>query len=118
VAEPEAGARVDAWLWSVRVTPSRSVATSLCKAGHVTINGRSAKAASVVHVGDRVVARGRDLEVRVPIQQRVGAPIAATCFVDHTPVREPGEEAVAVRDRGTGRPTKRERRTIDRWRGR
>ena len=84
----------------------------------MTINGRGAKPASVVHVGDRVVARGRDLEVRVPIEQRVGAPVAATCYVDHTPPPSPEDEAVAARDRGTGRPTKRERRTLDKWRGR
>jgi ribosome-associated heat shock protein Hsp15 len=116
VAEPEA--RVDAWLWAVRAAPSRSAATALCKGGHVTINGRGAKAASVVRVGDRVVARGRDLEVRVPIEQRVGAPVAATCYVDHTPAPEPGDGAVAARERGAGRPTKRDRRTLDRWRGR
>lgn len=89
------------------------------------INGQSAKPASPVSVGDRVVAhlhrRERDVEVRRLIAKRVGAAVAADCFVDHSPPPPERDEArplFAVRDRGAGRPTKRDRRRIDRLRGR
>ncbi len=115
-------ARVDRWLWAVRVTKTRTDATDLCRGGHVRVGGRPAKAATPVAEGSRVTVRvrglERDLEVTRPIEKRVGAAIAATCFVDHTPPPPPREvdAAFAVRDRGTGRPTKRDRRDIERLR--
>jgi ribosome-associated heat shock protein Hsp15 len=114
--------RVDRWLWAVRLYKTRSDATAACRAGHVEVNGRPAKPATTVGVGDRVEARvhGRDriLEVVRVIDKRVGAAIAAECLVDHSPP-EPERDrspAVAARERGAGRPTKRERRQLDRWR--
>jgi ribosome-associated heat shock protein Hsp15 len=115
-------ARVDQWLWAVRLFKTRSAATDACRAGHVQVNGHPAKAATPVRPGDRVEAlvqgRQRDLEVVQPIDKRVGAAIAATCLVDHSPPPPPKEEDVPVfaRERGTGRPTKRDRRTLDRFR--
>ncbi|MGD9705033.1 MAG: RNA-binding S4 domain-containing protein [Acidimicrobiia bacterium] len=116
-------ARIDRWLWSVRLTATRSDATDACTGGHVQIGGRNAKPASHVSPGDRVEARlyGRDriVEVVRPIDKRVGAPVAVTCYVDHSPPPEETERAwFAERDRGTGRPTKRDRRQLDRWRSR
>jgi ribosome-associated heat shock protein Hsp15 len=117
--------RVDVWLWAVRVYKSRSIATDACKGGHVRVNGRSAKAATPVRVGDRVEARAGDrdrvFEVGRVIVKRVSAPIAAECVVDHSPAPPPREEYVAPlfrRDPGTGRPTKRDKRALDRFRGR
>ncbi len=114
-------ARVDAWLWAVRVYKTRSAATTACRAGHVRINGERAKAAQHVRVGDELRVRisgfDRILVVRKLLIKRVGAPIAADAAEDRTPPREP-VAMVAVRDRGAGRPTKRERRDIDRLRGR
>ena len=118
------GARLDRWLWSVRLTKSRSEATDACRAGHVRLNGRPAKAAHTVAVGDRVEARlhGRERIVEVVrlIENRVGATIAVECYADHSPPPpskdEPG--TLSERDRGTGRPTKRDRRQIERWQGR
>jgi ribosome-associated heat shock protein Hsp15 len=117
--------RVDQWLHAVRIAPTRSAATAACRGGHVRINGLPAKPASPVKVGDRVVVRlhqrERVVEVATLITKRVGAAIAAECFEDHTPPapgRDPARALFAVRDRGTGRPTKRDRRQIDRLRGR
>jgi ribosome-associated heat shock protein Hsp15 len=114
--------RVDRWLWSIRLYKTRSDATAACRAGHVRVNGRAAKPATTVTVGDRVEARAhavdRTVDVTRVIGNRVGAPVAAECYVDHTPPPPPRElvAPVADRDRGSGRPTKRERRQLDRWR--
>lgn len=91
----------------------------------MTINGKPAKPASSVKVGDHVEARldqrQRVVDVERLLTKRVGAPIAAECYVDHSPAppeRDPFKPLFAVRDRGAGRPTKRDRRQIDRLRGR
>lgn len=117
--------RIDQWLHAVRLTTTRSDAAAACRGGHVRINGKSAKPSSHVAVGDRVTAhlhgRERIVEVSRLIVKRVGAPTAAECFTDHSPPppeREGPRPLFAVRDRGTGRPTKRDRRQIDRLRGR
>ncbi|MEE6272309.1 RNA-binding S4 domain-containing protein [Georgenia wangjunii] len=116
-------ARVDSWVWAVRVFKSRSQATAACRAGHVRVNGERAKPATPVKVGDRVVVRGgereRILVVARILLKRVGAPEAATAVVDESPPPPPVEArpAVPFRDRGAGRPTKRERRDIQRLRG-
>lgn len=117
-------ARIDRWLWAVRLTKTRSEATALCRAGHVRIDGRPAKASTTVKVGDRVEARIHQVDRTVVvvrlIEKRVGAPVAAECLVDHTPPPPPREQVPPAffgeRDRGTGRPTKRDRRQIDRVR--
>ena len=85
------------------------------------VNRAAAKASTHVKVGDRIdayVGRPRVLEVAAIIEKRVGAPAAAKCLVDHSPPvpvvkREP---RIFVRERGSGRPTKRERRELDRLR--
>ncbi|AZS43444.1 Heat shock protein 15 [Microbacterium oleivorans] len=113
--------RVDSWLWAVRVYKTRSAATTACRAGHVRVNGDKVKAAQQVRVGDelrvRIAGFDRILVVRQTLTKRVGAPVAAVAAEDRTPEREP-VAMVAVRDRGAGRPTKRERRDIERLRGR
>ncbi len=117
-------ARVDQWLWSVRMTKTRSDAATACRGGHVKVNGKAAKPATLVKVGDRVEAylhdRERTLEVTALIVKRVSATAAAVCYVDHSPPPPERElDAPAFqRDRGTGRPTKRDRRELDRLRGR
>ena len=114
-------ARVDAWLWAVRAYKTRSAATTACRAGHIRVNGERAKAAQPVRPGDEVRVRiagfDRHLVVRTTITKRVSAALAAEAMEDRTPPREPAP-IVAQRDRGAGRPTKRERREIDRLRGR
>lgn len=116
--------RVDQWLWAVRLTKTRSNAAAACRAGHVKVNGTTAKPATSVRVGDRIQAhlggRTRVVEVTGLLAKRVGAAIAVDCYVDHSPPPPPREEMIAVprRDPGTGRPTKRDRRQLDRVRGR
>jgi ribosome-associated heat shock protein Hsp15 len=119
------GTRVDQWLWAVRIFKSRSLASDACKGGHVRVNGRTVKPASPVRVGDRVethvAERDRVLDVVRLIDKRVSAPLAAECLVDHSPPPPPREAYVAPlfsRDRGTGRPTKNDRRRLDRFRER
>jgi len=125
-ADAAAGAavRVDSWIWSVRLTKSRSMAADACRGGHVKVNNESVKPSHLVRVGDEVRVR-QDQRERVVlvgklISKRVSAPAAAECYVDNSPPPPPRELSVplAVRDRGAGRPTKRERRDMDRLRGR
>lgn len=117
-------ARVDSWVWAVRLFRTRTLAAAACKAGHVKVNGEKAKPATAVRVGDEVRVRGdgpeRIVEVSRIVVKRVGATVAAECLVDRSPPPPPREEVAFVpfRDRGAGRPTKRERRQIDEMRGR
>jgi len=115
--------RVDAWTWAIRLYSTRSAATSACKAGHVKVNGASAKPAQPVRIGDRVRAHTpggeRIVVVTGLIEKRTSATLAAENYDDRTPPPPPKEERAAVprRERGSGRPTKRERRLTDRLRG-
>lgn len=116
--------RVDRWLWAVRLTKTRADAAAACRGGHVRVNDAPAKPATPVRCGDTVRTRVYDIprlvEVSRVIEKRVGAPAAAECYVDHTPPPLPKAERpppVAARDRGAGRPTKRDRRRIDAFRG-
>jgi len=113
--------RIDRWLSAVRLAKTRPDATQLCEGGHVRVNGRDAKPSTRVRVGDRVHARiadrEREVEVTRLIEARVGAPVAATCYIDHSPSPPveplpPGMEWT----RGAGRPSKRLRRELDRMR--
>lgn len=115
-------ARVDVWLWSVRQAKTRSAATAACRAGHVRVNGEAAKPAQQVRIGDEVRYRvegfDRILRVRRILLKRVGAPIARAAYEDASPPRPSPLDAPAAirRDRGAGRPTKKERRALEAWR--
>ena len=116
--------RVDKWLWAVRLYKTRSLATDAVRAGHVKVNGAPAKPATPVKVGDRVEAHAHDrqriLEVVHVIDKRVGATPAAEAVIDHSPPPPPRELSAPgfVRDPAAGRPTKRDRRQLDRLRSR
>ncbi|MEN3264573.1 RNA-binding S4 domain-containing protein [Pseudonocardia sp.] len=113
--------RLDRWLWAVRLTKTRPDAAAACRGGHVRVNNKPAKPATPVQAGDEVRARVHDttriVEVVRVIQKRVGAADAAACFIDNTPA-PPADAVIPVarRERGAGRPTKRERRTLDEFR--
>jgi ribosome-associated heat shock protein Hsp15 len=112
--------RVDRWLCAVRLVRTRPLASRLCEGGHVLVNGSPAKPSTKVRAGDRVEAfiadRGRVVEVVRPIESRVGAAVAVTCYVDHSPpvVPQAGPKIALVR--GEGRPSKRLRRELERLR--
>ncbi|MFF4648604.1 RNA-binding S4 domain-containing protein [Streptomyces sp. NPDC001380] len=123
MATDEGPVRVDSWIWSVRLVKTRALAAAACRAGHVQVNGDRVKPAHAVRPGDVVRLRqeGRERVVVVSrlVRKRVGAPVAAECYVDNSPPPPAREETAAagVRDRGAGRPTKRERRDLERLRG-
>ena len=119
-----AAVRIDAWLWAVRIFKTRSQAAEAVRAGHVKIDGKAVKPAAQVVPGETVRVwkdhRELILEVAATVSKRVGAPVARSCYIDHSPPPPPRElfSAPPVRDRGTGRPTKKERRETDRLLGR
>ncbi|WP_086722659.1 RNA-binding S4 domain-containing protein [Streptomyces carpinensis] len=114
--------RIDSWIWAVRLVKTRSVGATACRGGHVRVNGERVKPAHSVRVGDEVRLRqeGREriVVVRRLIRKRVGAPVAVQCYVDNSPPPPPREAVapIGVRDRGAGRPTKRDRRELERLR--
>ncbi|MGZ4805848.1 MAG: RNA-binding S4 domain-containing protein, partial [Ilumatobacteraceae bacterium] len=118
--------RIDQWLQAVRITKTRSGSAAACRGGHVSINGAAARPSSPVRVGDHVEARinqrERIVDVTKLITKRVDAATAAECFDDRSPPPAERDDTFqppfAVRDRGAGRPTKRDRRQTDRVRGR
>ena len=123
--------RIDKWLWAVRLFKTRSAANDACSSGRVRVAGAPAKPAHRVKVGDEIAVRTRGVtrtyRVIEVIEKRVGAAIAVECFEDLTPPDErPGptdrrtriDAAWAERGRGAGRPTKRERREMEKFLGR
>jgi ribosome-associated heat shock protein Hsp15 len=121
---PEVSTRVDAWIWAVRLAKTRSQAAAACRAGHVRLNGERVKPAHAVRPGDEVRLRQDGTErivvVTRAVSKRTSATVAAECLIDHTPPPPPKDARVpvAVRDRGAGRPTKRDRRALERLRER
>ena len=122
-------ARVDKWLWAIRIYKTRTMAKDACSAGRVRVNDTVAKPATKVGAGDVVEAHRRDrtviYRIITPIERRVSARIAATHIEDLSPppperpvVTGSKQAAAGLREDGTGRPTKRDRRRIDRLRGR
>lgn len=116
-----ADVRLDKWLWAARCFKTRGLAAEACDAGHVKVNGTSVKPAKSVRVGDRVEARTpgglRVLEVVALADRRGPAERARALYVDHSPPPPPRDPTAPTRDRGAGRPSKRERRDIERLRG-
>ncbi len=119
------GVRVDVWLWSVRVFKTRSAANKACSAGNVRVDGVVAKPSRQVAPGQMISAkvgrRQRVVEVVELVSKRVGAEIAQGAYIDHSPPpepRRPRATPTGVREAGAGRPTKRDRRQIDKLRGR
>jgi len=115
--------RVDKWLWAARAFKTRGLASEACAAGHVKLDGTSVKSAKLVRRGDELTVRLGD-ELRIYLvtglsDRRGPAPVARSLYIDKSPAKpEPVDvPGMLVRDRGLGRPTKREARDIRRVRG-
>ena len=116
--------RIDKWLWSVRIFKTRSLAASACRSGEVTIGGQAVKPSREVRINDIVTAKTgvivRTIKVLGLIERRVGAPVAREYAQDLTLASEyakrskPVLEPMFFRPKGTGRPTKRDRRVMGR----
>lgn len=121
--------RIDKWLWSVRIFKSRTIASDACRSGKVKINDKVAKPSTTIEREDLIVVKknGFNLQFKVIdlIQKRVGAPLAQTCYEDLTPAEElnkynewyVGKGRPEIREKGAGRPTKKERRNIEQFKG-
>jgi len=117
------GVRIDKWLWAVRIFKSRNLATDFCKRGRVLIDGEPVKASRLVRPGDKIEIRRPPMTltylVTGLIEKRGSATIAAENVTNLTPPEELEknklihESAFYSRDRGTGRPTKKDRRDIE-----
>lgn len=115
--------RIDKYLWSIRIFKTRSLATEACKAGRVKLNGQNLKPSYVVKIGDVYhVQKGIERKVLKVLglsERRTDAKTAVTFYEDLTPVEDTHsfksifQAPILKRDRGTGRPTKRDRRDID-----
>jgi ribosome-associated heat shock protein Hsp15 len=120
-AEASGQVRVDRWLCAARLFKSRSQAQVACSGGHVKLNGVSVRASHVVRAGDwlEVVAPRGKLKVLVKALEakRQSPARARELYEDHSPPPPPREERVELRPRGTGRPTKADRRSMQRLRG-
>ncbi|MEM9549306.1 MAG: S4 domain-containing protein [Bacteroidota bacterium] len=121
--------RVDRWLWSVRIFKSRSIATDACKTRKVKIDDKPLKPSYLLR-GDetlQVHKEGFNLVIKVVklINKRVSATLAQPCYINMTPEEElnkykdwfVGKAAPERREKGSGRPTKRERRELDQYKG-
>ena len=117
--------RIDKYLWSIRIFKSRTLATDACKEGKVKLHEENAKPSAMVTIGDiiDVVKDGFKLKYKVIqlIEKRVSPILAKPCYEDLTPEEEInkykswfiGKGGPERRERGAGRPTKRDRREID-----
>lgn len=118
--------RIDKWLWSIRIFKSRTIATDAVKAGRVRVAGVSVKPSFQIAEGEVVTVKkdGFNFQFRAIqlIEKRVGAAIAVTCYEDVTPQEERDKylawfqnstPTTEKRDRGAGRPTKKDRREMD-----
>ncbi len=116
-------ARIDKWLWAARIYKTRSVAADACKNGRVTVGGANAKPSRMIKVGDTVSVRKSPVtysfKVLQAIEQRVGAKLVPQVYENVTPADQyellemTRISGFVDRARGTGRPTKKERRSLD-----
>lgn len=115
--------RIDKYLWAVRLYKTRSLATDACRCGHVRMGGQPVKASHEIKVGEvyevSIEQLHKVIEVRELLGNRVGAKLVENYLIDRTPQEEyeriqiVRQFAFEKRDRGAGRPTKRERRDIE-----
>lgn len=128
VENDDAKCRLDKWLWAARFFKTRSLATAAIETGKVHVDGDRVKPAKEVHVGQIIHIRNRDFEIETSVLAlsniRRGAPEAALLYIETQPsiakrenAKVTGEGEHALRDRGAGRPTKRQLRDIKKFTG-
>ncbi len=116
------GVRIDKWLWSVRLFKTRTLATEACKGGKVSIRGQAAKASKDVNIGDIIDVKKDIVNMKIKVialsEKRMGAALVSKFMLDLTPQEEYDKLTIIksskfeYRDRGIGRPTKRNRREL------
>ncbi len=113
--------RIDRWLCAARIFKSRTLAQDACIAGHVKVNGKNARPSQAIKPGDHIQATAPRGDVVVDVvalaDKRQSAAVAQTLYEDRTPPPEAKEPRLAERERGAGRPTKADRRRMERFRG-
>mgnify|MGYP001189959832 CR=1 FL=1 len=116
--------RIDKWLWAVRLFKTRSLAADACAAGKIKMDGESLKASYMLKAGQTIQVQKEGIRMIIKvvklIDKRVGAPLAVQCYEDLTPPEEKDKLKFPsvfyeVRDRGIGRPTKKDRRAIEKF---
>ncbi len=126
--EDDIKCRLDKWLWAARFFKTRSLATAAIETGKVHVDGDRAKPSKEVRIGQVIHVRNRDFEIEVEVNAlsnvRKGAPEAALLYKEtqasitkRENARLTGENEYAQRDRGAGRPTKRQLRDIRKFTG-
>jgi ribosome-associated heat shock protein Hsp15 len=112
--------RIDRWLCAARLYKTRSLSQRACVGGKVKLNGENVRPSHHVRPGDEIHAeapRGSVIwQVKAVAEKRLSPTLAAELYEDHTPPPPPREEVLAPRERGAGRPTKADRRALDRLR--
>lgn len=122
--------RVDKWLWSVRIFKTRSISSKFCKAGYIkTIEGRTLKASYELKENETLIVRKNGINFTINIikliSKRVSYPLAIECYKDITPQEELQKfeswyinaKGTEYREKGTGRPTKKDRRELEEFKG-
>ncbi len=117
--------RIDKYLWAIRVFKTRSLASEACSSAKIFIDNQAVKPSRNVNIGDIIQVKKTPVTYSYKVLQlldkRVGAKLVETYAIDITPKEEIEKldlmkmNAQAVRDRGTGRPTKKDRRIIDKY---
>lgn len=117
--------RIDKWLWAVRIFKTRSQASEACKKNKVYLNGREAKSSKIIQLNDIVEVKKLPVLYRYKVigllEKRVSAKLVINYIEDITPEQEVVKldlmrmDGSGKRERGAGRPTKRERRILDKW---
>ena len=116
--------RIDKWLWAVRIFKTRAISREACNSGKVKINGKSVKPSRTIKLNETITIQKGIIKflykVNGLIEKRVSAKIASENFMDLTPAEEKfkikaaSAQPVGIREKGMGRPTKKDRRNIER----
>ncbi len=118
--------RIDKWLWAVRIFKTRSTASEACKKGHVLIDGIAVKSSRLIKIGEIVNVKFNPIIKSFKVKELLGKRLSARLVIDYVEDITPESEinklkimnysSLGRRDKGIGRPTKKDRRTIEKYR--